>query len=115
MIYTPVKVYAEGKIDELMDCIATNEKHMNEIEKDAIAKGGLLHRFIYEPVADGKAIYQIVRVNKRTVNIKLCSLDGKYADYIVPYWGESASIDRTYAENAIKSQDIMRALIAKKK
>jgi hypothetical protein len=114
-VYVPVKVYNDGKIDELMDCIQTNEKHMNEIEKAAIAKGGLLHRFIYEPVADGKAIYQIVRVNKRTVNIKLCSLDGKYADYIVPYWGESASIDKTYAEMAIKNQDVLRELIASRK
>ena len=114
-IYKPVKVYNDGNIDELMDCIQTNEQHMNEIEKAAIEEGGLLHRFIYEPVADGKAIYQIVRVNKRTVNIRLCSLDGKYADYVIPYWGESASIDKAYAETAIRNQDAMRALFAKKK
>lgn len=113
-IYKPVKIYNDGNIDELMDCIRVNEQHMNEIEKAAIEEGGLLHRFIYEPVADGKAIYQIVRVNKRTVNIRLCSLDGKYADYVIPYWGESASIDKAYAEASIQRQDTMRALFARK-
>lgn len=114
MVYKPVKVYSGTGVDELMNCIKANEEHMNAIEKEAIANGGLLHRFIYEPVADGKAIYQVIRVNKKTVNLRLCSLDGKYYDYVVPYWGDSPSVSRTYVENAISRQDAIRELMGKK-
>ena len=115
IVYKPVKVYSGGNIDELMDCIKANEAHMNEIEKAAIAEGGLLHRFIYEPIADGNAIYQVVRVNKKTVNLKICSLDGKYFDYVIPYWGDNPSVNREYVESSIARQDAIRNLIAKQK
>lgn len=108
-IYKPVEVRTEGSsLKEWSDCEKANWKHLHEIENAAIEAGGLLHRFMYEPVADGKAIYQIIRVNKKTVRVRACSIDGLYYDYIVPQWGEEATIPKKYAEKAIGFQDFWR-------
>jgi len=43
-------------------------------EQDKLSKGKnmIVGRYISEPFADGKAVYQIVKENKDTVNIKSC-------------------------------------------
>lgn len=115
MIYKPLKVCTEENyIETYVDVCETNEKHIEEIEKQAIANGGLLHRFLYEAVADGKAIYQITKVNKTTVRVKLCSIDGLYDDYIVPQWGKEATVPISYVEHSIRCQDAWREAISKK-
>lgn len=116
MIYSPQKVCTEENYIEMYaDVCKTNETHIENIEKQAIANGGLLHRFLYESVADGKAVYQIVKVNKTTVRVKLCSIDGLYDDYVVPQWGKEATIPMSYAENSIRYQDAWREAVNKKK
>ena len=111
MLYSPAVTCSEDEYCAKWEgAIKANEKRIDLIEKDAIKLGGLLYRFIVEPVADGKAVYQIVKVNKNTVKIKLCQIDPVYNDYIVPYWGLEATIDKSYAEQSIKQQDALREL-----
>ena len=114
MLYTPITCTDENYIEKFMEVIEENERRIDDIEKKAIENGGLLYRFIYEGVADGKAIYQIVKENKNTVQIQLCSLDGLHYDYMVPYWGHKATIDKTYAQQQINAQDAWRKIITER-
>ena len=115
MIYEPVKVCTEENFCKTWEEVRkANEEHLQKIEEKAIADGGLLHRFLYESVADGKAIYQIIKVNKTTVRVRLCSMDGLYDDYIVPQWGEEATISKEYAISGIRWQDTWRKMMSEK-
>ena len=109
MLYVPIKIHTENDSwQKWEECRKANLEHLEEIEKKAIANGGLLHRFLYESVADGKAIYQIIKVNKKTVRVRLCCVDGCFSDYAVPQWGDEATIDIEYAKSGIKWQDMWR-------
>jgi hypothetical protein len=109
MIYVPAQTCSEEfNYQEWEECRKVNFERLKEIEEKAIANGGILYRFLYESVADGKAIYQIIKVNKRTVRVRLCSVDGCFDDYVVPQWGEEATINIEYAESGIKWQDAWR-------
>ena len=64
MIYHPVAVCdTEDYFHSWENATKKNQEHMNAIEKKAIEQGSLLYRFLYEGVADGVAIYQIVKEN----------------------------------------------------
>ncbi len=109
MIYVPAKICSiEEFAEKWEECYKANKARMDEIEKAAIANGGLLYRFLFEPIADGKAVYQIIKVNKKTVRIRLCCIDGCFADYVVPQWGEEAIIPITYAESVINFQNMWK-------
>jgi hypothetical protein len=113
MLYVPPITCSEKEYcNKWEGAIKANQKHLEDIENKAIASGKLLYRFIYEPVADGQAIYQIIRVNKNTVKIRLCQIDPLYADYVVNYWGKEATIKKEYAEQQIRSQDALRQIFA---
>lgn len=116
MLYSPVKrCTEENYFDTYTEVTETNLKRIKEIEQKAIADGGLLHRFLYESVADGQAIYQIIKVGKRTVKVALCSIDGLYINYVVPQWGDLSTIKKDYAERSIRMQDAWREAINKNK
>jgi hypothetical protein len=62
MIYVPAQTCTEEEYSKRWEeCQKANSARMKEIEEKAIANGGLLHRFLYESVADSKAIYQSLR------------------------------------------------------
>jgi hypothetical protein len=115
MIYTPAMTCSEEEFSKKWkECQEANMKRLEEIENKAIAQGGLLYRFLYEGVADGKAIYQIIRVNKTTVRVRVCSVDGCFYDYVVPQWGDEATIPKEYAESGIRFQDLFRSRFGRK-
>jgi hypothetical protein len=89
-----------------------NQKLLDEIDKKAKEDGGLLWRYIQEPVADGYAVYQITRVNKNSVRIVHCT--GLGDDYFVNYWGEEATIDLDYANMLVSHRDYLGTLFASK-
>ena len=72
-------------------------------DKEAREKGEILHRYITEPYADGKAIYQIIKVNKKTVRIKVCLGIGD--EWVLPMFGEECLVDRNYIEESLKRRD----------
>ena len=88
-----------------------NWSELKRIDEEAKKKGNILHRFIREPVADGYAIYQIVKRNKKSVRIKHCT---GYSDYKVSCWGDGAIIDSSYAEKSVRGRDRFEELFKKK-
>jgi len=79
-------------------------------DQDNLCKeaGQLLGRFIDEPYADGKAFYQIIRVFKKKVKIQVVTEIGD--DWVIPYWGETATIDKDYAIQNIERRDALSKL-----
>ena len=75
-------------------------------------EGSLVGRYIAEPYADGKAIYLIVGVTKTKAKIQVVTNLGD--DWIIPYWGESTSIDLDYAVRCVKFRDNISAKFSKK-
>lgn len=108
MIY---KEISEKTISDFCQRVDANCKKIEEIDLEAKNKGTILHRFIYEPIADGYAVYQIVKENKKTVRIRVCNGIGD--DWQVPYWGEEATITKTYAEGSLNRRDRISELFNK--
>lgn len=84
------------------------------VEQDTKAKeaGTLVGRYIREPVADGNAIYIIIKVCKRVVHIRyvpeVCPDEYRYS-----YWGNGGTIRRDYAENSVSWRDNMKEVLAR--
>ena len=108
LLYKPKTCSPSDYRQKGMECFLANGAEITRIE-NAVRENdpdGLLYRFIVEPVADGKAVYQIIKVNKRSVRIRLCQLDGCYGpDYFVPQWGDEAVISIDYAQAAVRRRD----------
>ena len=77
-------------------------------DKRAWTKESLVGRFIQEPIGDGYAYYKIVKDNKRTVHIEV--VKGLGDDWIIPYWGEKATINRLHAVLNIAMRDRVELL-----
>jgi len=99
--------WASGNSWEIMK---ENQVLLDQIDADARAKGELLWRYIQEPFADGYAVYQIIRVNKKSVRIKVCG--GLGDDWIIPYWGEEATIDIEHAQWRLQMRDNLNSLFS---
>lgn len=96
------------EIKDYIERVEANSQLITEIDSKVKEKGELLHRFIYEPYADGNAVYQIIRVNKKTARIKVCKEIGD--DWVVPYWGEESTIPLHYAEMSVARRDTLDKL-----
>ena len=108
MLYTPI-------VDESMDWIEQSKKNweaINQCDKESSVKGELAGRYITEPIADGNAVYQIVRENKKTVRIQVCT--GLGDDWVIPYFGEEATVDKSYVIRKISQREALKRLFAKK-
>jgi len=90
-----------------------NFKALQREDQKAKNNNQLVGRYIAEPYADGKAYYRITKVNKKTVRIEVVTEIGD--DWVIPYWGEVASIDRAYAENSVAYRDRLAKAFAERK
>lgn len=99
-------------IDIALKAIDDNYEQLKEIDKMAKSKGELLGRYVDVPVADGKAIYQIMRVNKNTVRLK--ALSGFGDDYILDYWGYEATVDKDYIVSLVMRRDKLTEIFSRK-
>lgn len=99
-------------IDIALQAIDDNYEQLKKIDKMAKSKGELLGRYVDVPVADGKAIYQIMRVNKNTVRIK--ALGGFGDDYILDYWGYEATVDKEYIISLVRSRDKLEEIFGRR-
>jgi hypothetical protein len=88
-----------------------NFRLLRDIDRRAAKRGELLWRYIAEPRGDGQAYYQIVRVSKRRVQVEVCRNLGD--DWVVPYWGDRASIDIGYARRSIERRDRLAEIFGK--
>lgn len=83
--------------------LENNFKVLNDVDAWAKKHNRLVGRYIKEQIADGYAFYIIVKETKNKVKIELCKNLGD--DYCVPYFGDSATIDKAYAKKNIELRD----------
>ena len=85
------------KQDEKWDAIEKQDQKQRDKK--------LLHgRYISEGMGDGYAIYTIIGVTPTTVTIK--AVTGIGDDWIIPYWGHKAIIDRAYVTEQLRCRDL---------
>lgn len=75
--------------------INDNYKLMNSIIKDCVEKNTIEGLILSFGVADGEAYYQIIKVNKTTVNVELCENLGD--DYRLATIGVKGTIKKQIA------------------
>lgn len=108
MLYVPV----EDKTLSWKDRFDKNWALLKKCDSEAAAKGQLIGRYITEPFADGQAVYQIIKENKLTVRIRVCT--GLGDDWVIPYWGGETTIKKEYALQKIKQREAIARLFSKK-
>jgi hypothetical protein len=81
---------------------------------DSAAKNNrtLVGRYINHQYADGYAIYLIVKENKTTVRIEVCT--GLGDDWVLPAWGAKATINKKDALRFINYRDGIDKLFSRK-
>lgn len=87
--------------DEKMELVTARDR-------TARLKNQILHRYIRIPVADGFALYEIVRVNRMSVRIRV--ITGIGDDWRVSYFGDEATVDKQYAIENIQFRDNVHKL-----
>jgi len=98
-------------IEEMYENWESNKKKVEEKDEVAKKEGLLVGRYIKEPSADGFAVYEIIRENKKSVRIRVVTGIGD--DWILPMWGEEATVNKDYATLNIQRRDAMKALFNK--
>lgn len=105
LLYTPKlpKGFEEEKfdVDEWLKVTEENEERIRELDKQAKEQGSILYRFLYEPVADGIGVYQIIKVNKKSCRVRYCSTNG-FNEYQVRQWGKTATVPMQYVLNVLR-------------
>jgi len=98
-------------MEETTDLLKKWENNFKDLQaKDAEAKaaGSIVGRFIYEPYADGRAYYVVIKEKKETVDIKVVTGIGD--DWRIPYWGEKATVRKSYVLANLKRRDALEEL-----
>lgn len=111
MIYEPEPVNFEDW-DKAGPAMNRNWERMEAIDEKAKTSNQLLYRYISHPYADGKAFYQIVKENKKSVRLRVCT--GLGDDWVIPAWGRECSISKPQAELFIKRRDTLKELFSKR-
>lgn len=111
--YEPDSIdYGKGP-DAAFATMEENWEQLKLIDKAQRDKGQLLGRYITHPIADGQAVYQITNVNGGQVTIQVCR--GLGDDWVLPAWGEKATINRSTAEELVNRRDGLAALFASRR
>lgn len=112
IMYVP-KSQVQGDIDARLKIDDDNFKRLEECDKKAKERGSLVGRFIQEQYADSYAYYQIIKENKKTVRIRVCTGIGD--SWTIPYWGKEATIEKSYAIESIRRRDALNRIFSKGK
>jgi len=111
MIYTP-EIVDYTNWDQADLAIKKNWSALESIDEEAKNSNKILHRYISHQHADGRAYYQIIKENKKTVKIRVCT--GLGDDWVLPAWGEECNIPKPQAELFIKRRDGLKELFSKR-
>lgn len=90
-----------------------NEKELDACDDEAKKVDRMVGRFFQIQVADGYAIYQIVKENKKTVRVKRCEgiCGDEYQDWNL---GHGASMSKAKAQELIGFKDKLNEMFSKK-
>lgn len=112
-MYKPREIRWTEEFDYGTVDINYNWSQLEKQNKEAKEAGVLKGRYIKEPYADGFAVYEIIRENKKTVRIKACTGIGD--DWVIPMWGEEATVSKEYVLNSIKRDEFFEEFRNKNK
>ena len=112
MLYTGTKIdYAKGTFEEQEGQLKANYAQLKACDEAARAKGTMVGRTVKHGFADGYAYYQIVKENKKTYTIVVCR--GLGDDWVLPAWGERATVGKRQIDSLLGLEDALRELFAK--
>ena len=102
----------DGNGNAFGEALKRNSEELKRIDAIARGAGTILGRSFSLPVGDGKAIYQVVELDARTVKVVRCSgiCPDEWQD---SYIGQGRNLDRMWVEQAIKGEDAMRRLFGR--
>jgi len=106
LLYTPVDT------GDFMADYETNYANLKKIDQKAKADGSLLGRYVQEPYADGYAVYQVVE--EKATKVKLAVVTGIGDDWVLPVWGRSSMVDKSYVQASIYRRDKLDELFNRK-
>lgn len=108
-MYVPKPVnYRERDWKKVMKMYDENRERLEACDKKARETNKIVGRYITHPYADGKAVYQIIRENKHSVRIRVCT--GLGDDWIIPAWGAECTIDKRLALEFLSHRDYLLKL-----
>lgn len=98
LIYRGKKIPHNGDTSSWLKAMDDNYKALMKCDEKARKKKSLVGRVFGLPVADGQALYQIVKENKTTVVVQHCTGVGDdWADHFFGYGGTfSKSLVKRY-------------------
>lgn len=99
--------------EQWLEMVEKNKQKMIEKDLKAKEKGILKGRYLEEPYADGYAYYEIIRENKKSVRIRVIKNIGD--DWVLPLFGEEATVDIGYVKGKLRYRDYMDELFARRK
>lgn len=111
MLYNPETGNGHETIKEFLNRIKRNNDLLNKIDDEARKGGEILHRIISFPYADSQAVYQIIKVLKRTVRLKIC--EGIGDDWIFPLIGKEGTITLEQAKQELRRRDFWKDIMKK--
>jgi hypothetical protein len=111
MLYQPkeVEFNLEGNCFKTMD---SNFKALMKCDTEAQERGTLVGRVLRHQIADGYAWYQVVEERPKTCIIEVCR--GLGDDWVLPAWGERASIKKSIVKSFLEWEEKMKKLFSKK-
>ena len=83
---------------------------LDKQDADAKASGTLVGRMIREQIADGFAVYVILKENKTTVRVGVVS--GIDDDWVIPNIGREGSLSKDYVINKLESEEALSKLFS---
>jgi hypothetical protein len=111
MKYVPKSVdYKKMGWEETSKIYDENREQLEVCDKQARDANRLVGRYIQHTFADGYAIYQIIKTNKHSVRIRVCT--GLGDDWVLPAWGQECTIDMETALQFVGWRDSMRELFS---
>ena len=82
-----------------------NYLQLMECSKKAKSLGSLVGRVVRHNYADGYAYYQVIKENKATVQIQVCTGIGD--DWSIPAWGDKSTVNKAMIQDMLKHQDTL--------
>ena len=110
-LFTPTEFdRATHSWEDINVILNENWDRLQTCDKRVKHAGNLVGRYIRESIADGYALYLIIRENKKTVRIRrithVCP-----DEYRIPYWSDETTIGKSYAVKSLKARDYWGDLV----
>jgi hypothetical protein len=102
-IYEPKTLDVESTT-EYFKTSEENWKQLEEIDARAKLNGSKLYRYITIGIGDGHAFYQIIKVNKTSYRLRVCTGFGD--NWIDPILGVECTVAKKAVDGYLKRRDV---------